>query len=482
MTYPLPTRWTLFYVLFIAVATDAWTTSRLFSSPKRLHHTTRRFFSYSEDSSIETVHGPWNATIFGSTQCWGHRPLLLRNAFDTESLPSWKDIAELACNDDEEEPITSRIIQHKPGTSDTFQVNFGPFRPDELIETMKNDEAAASTLVVNDVDRWIPNVSDWMDSQFEFLPRWRRDDAQVSLAATGGGIGPHVDNYDVFLIQASGSREWEVGLHEISVNDEFANLVKDSEVRILNMTLPTVKVHLQEGDCLYIPPRIMHCGTSTSDDCVTLSVGCRAPSAADILSRMAESIATSTGASAVERYTDIDLLQVRTDDKRLSGRTKDSMKQLVLHLVEDFVEDDSSWDEFVGRLITEPNRPTLDYPMPLHVMDDDWKNELGIWADADKTLDAVVAGKGVLRRAEGISFAWSTLPEATKYRLYAQGRVFEIEDAAPCIESLLDRVANGPPLDRNGFRDLKIELSPSMRRFLLGLLEEGFLYGDEETT
>ena len=123
---------------------------------------------------------------------------------------------------------------------------------------MDNDETKASTLVVNDVDRWIPSVSDWMDVNFDFLPRWRRDDAQVSLAKEFGGIGPHVDNYDVFLIQVSGSREWEVGLDTISVQDEFANLVGESEVRILNITVPSIKFHLKAGDCLYLPPRYMH--------------------------------------------------------------------------------------------------------------------------------------------------------------------------------------------------------------------------------
>jgi 50S ribosomal protein L16 3-hydroxylase len=430
------------------------------------------------ESSIAEIEGAWNSTVFASSECWGRRPLILRQCFDTESFPSWEDIYELACSDEEDDAIASRLISHQPGTLDTYKLDFGPFLPEDLQSRMLNNKYQASTLVVNDVDRWIPSLSDWMDEYFDFLPRWRRDDAQVSLAMVGGGIGPHVDNYDVFLVQGAGTRKWEVGLEKLSVEDEFASLVVASEVRVLNVSLSSITVELKPGDCLYLPPRMIHWGTSTSDNCMTLSVGGRAPSAAELLSKMSELISSSSHALAVERYTDFDLL--RKPDKGLSTGVKDMMKTLVLNLIEDQMEDDAIWGSLVGRLVTEPNRPTLDYPTRLREMDSDWKAELGIWADAEKALEAVLAGNGVLRRAEGISFAWSVTGEASEnYKLYAQGRTFLLDDASPSASSLLDRIANGLPLNQERFLELEIELSQKMHDLLIELLEEGFLYGDD---
>jgi 50S ribosomal protein L16 3-hydroxylase len=425
---------------------------------------------------LEEIIGCWNSTIFASTECWGRKPLLLRQSFNTTLLPSWGDITGLACDEEEEEAITSRLISHQPGTLDTFKLDFGPFEDDFLKESMLNDEKQATTLVVNDVDRLIPSLSDWMDQNFDFLPRWRRDDAQVSLAKVGGGIGPHVDNYDVFLIQATGSREWQVGLEAISVEEEFSNLVEASEVRILNTSVPSIKVELRAGDCLYLPPRIIHWGTSTADDCMTLSVGCRTPSAADLLSKVSDMVVSSSAPSAVERYTDFDLLQ--TKDKSISIDIKEKMKRLLINALESVLDDDANWDEILGRLVTESNRPVIEYPTPMYAMHKEWKNDLGIWAEAETTLESILGGTGMLRRAEGIAFAWSHLSGA--YRLYAQGRIFLLEDQSPSNAALLESLANGPPLTGNCLADLGVEVTPNVKKFLSELLEEGFLYGDDD--
>ncbi|KAL3926326.1 MAG: hypothetical protein SGBAC_013520 [Bacillariaceae sp.] len=430
----------------------------------------------------------------------------------------WNDICELAITTPEEEErergeaesITSRLITHVSGTLDTFKLNFGPFSKSELsnfIDTAADDDkdrvpsdddgegaSQVSTLVLNDVDRWIPSLSDWMDQQFGFLPRWRRDDAQVSLARIGGGIGPHVDNYDVFLIQASGSRTWKVGLDTLSTKDEFGNLVEASEVRVLDLEgQPAgefVTITVGPGDCLYLPPRVVHWGSSTSDDCMTLSVGCRAPSASELLQRVAESISDSS-ALATARYTDIEDIASWTSDpsnkqgesqKDLSKKVKDKMKRLVLDLIEEQLEDDAVWDKLVGELVTESNRPSMDYPIPPSEMDDEWKADLGIWANSETALESVLGGNGVLRRAEGIAFAHSSSEDNEKKSniLFAQGRSFPLNDNFDSASLFLDLIANGLPLSQQRLRDQGIQLSEAMKSLLLDLLEEGLLYGDDD--
>jgi 50S ribosomal protein L16 3-hydroxylase len=218
-------------------------------------------------------------------------------------------------------------------------MQLGPFGESELNDLMMGSEDgdidtdAKWTLVVNDVDRNVPPLADWMDQEFSFLPRWRRDDAQISLAMRQGGIGPHVDSYDVFLVQSSGQRTWQVGHDKLTVAEEMQALIPDLSVRILQRqndeTSLTSTFTLNPGDVLYIPPRYMHCGISDSDDCMTLSVGCRAPSAGELLARAAQvAVESSDLACAVQRYTDnADVLldqfvDLPRQEEKVAGRTR----------------------------------------------------------------------------------------------------------------------------------------------------------------
>jgi 50S ribosomal protein L16 3-hydroxylase len=456
-----------------------------------------------ETQDVEILQGSWNSSRFGATGCWCRRPLFLRGAFpnvteESSPLPSWQQILDMACcasreeDQDMADALTCRLIQHVPGRLDSFTIEFGPFdNLDEINDLLLgNNHERVSTLVVNDVDRWIPDLSDWMDGQFDFLPRWRRDDAQVSLAARGGGIGPHVDNYDVFLIQTSGRREWEVGIQPISVEQEYNTLVEASQVRILNMTeirVNTVKLTLEPGDCLYLPPRFIHCGIADSDDCATLSVGCRAPSAADLLSKLAETVAQGSMELATRRYVDEELFD---PGSLLSGGLTEAatmrMKDLVLELVEGFVKNEEAWGELVGKTITEPNRPIMDYPIPLCEMDSDWKAELGVWGSGATALISILSGNGALRRADGIAFAWSYSEDSMAGSLYAQGRSFHIKTnrmPSEIVRALLDRVSNGPPITKTWLDCENVMvgnmLNPEIRDFLCELLEEGLIYGEE---
>jgi ribosomal protein L16 Arg81 hydroxylase len=496
---------------------------------------------------IQTIpSSPWNATLFASTNTWGKHPLLLRGAFlkdivkEAAVFPSWDDIIDLACVggaddescDDEEDflsdqpDIPSRLIaQTRPGQIDSFELlGFGPFASTKFLKrTLASGQGAASTLVVNDVDRWIPELSDWMDDNFaSLLPRWRRDDAQISLANFGGGIGPHVDSYDVFLIQISGTRTWEVGVdYRVSIQEEYDNLVEtcsENGVRILNMTNlltsddsvsaqppSTVKIQVEPGDCLYLPPRVTHWGTATSDECMTLSVGCRAPSAADLIARLSETIlldatATSSLDSIHRRYTEENLSVSRTTDMApadsfISPEVKGKMRNLILEAITQALDDDETLDSLIGKIVTEPNRLGGDassYPVPLDGMDRDWKYQLGVWGDAERALkEVLVNGKGSLKRAEGISFAWSCLKGARqhrKYRMYAHGRdpvELDIMDNGKVqeasIQKLMNRIANGSPLRKSSLEEDGIDIeSQEVHHFLHRLVNEGLLYGMED--
>ena len=279
-----------------------------------------------------------------------------------------------------------RIISHVPNDHATFEVQWGPLTGKSIRTWLAkhnsissiNEKMRKETLVVNDIDRFYPPLADWMYETFQFIPNWRRDDGQISLSEVGGGIGPHVDNYDVFLIQMSGTRTWQIGRRTISAYEERERMIDGLDVRVLSgwglndsgeQEMKEWTVH--PGDLLYLPPRVAHCGISLSGDCMTLSVGCRAPSVSEIASKLAERLSSSIEDHAVLRYTDSNMLKgnhLVYAPGELTLDAKDNAKQLVLDSLTSIINDDEWWDEFLGRYLTEPKRLRSNYPIPIETL------------------------------------------------------------------------------------------------------------------
>ena len=157
-----------------------------------------------------------------------------------------------------------RVISYEPGDNNSYELQWGPLMDKDVEDWFstsktRHDNVRKRTLVVNDIDRFYPPLADWMHDNFKFLPNWRMDDCQISLAEDMGGIGPHVDNYDVFLIQMSGSRRWQVGCEKLSTKTEISRSIPHLDVRVLDRWGENDEFEdwiLQPGDMLYLPPRI----------------------------------------------------------------------------------------------------------------------------------------------------------------------------------------------------------------------------------
>ncbi|MEO6365923.1 MAG: cupin domain-containing protein [Luteimonas sp.] len=222
---------------------------------------------------------------------WQKKPLLIRNAFpDFVSPIAPEDLAGLAC----EEAALSRVIAHDR-VHDSWVVRHGPF-PEAYFPTLPQHDW---TLLVQDVDKWDADIRALL-AHFDFLPRWRIDDVMVSFAAPGGSVGAHVDQYDVFLLQAHGHRRWQV---DVSAKPVVA-CRDDVELKMLREFHPTHDWVLGPGDMLYLPPGVPHHGVA-DDACLTFSIGMRAPSAAELLGDFVDALSADEDESV--RYRDADL-------------------------------------------------------------------------------------------------------------------------------------------------------------------------------
>lgn len=209
---------------------------------------------------------------------WQKKPCLIRQALPGVKPPIERAaLFELAGHDD----VESRLVVQ--GGEAGWQLKHGPFARKQ-IPTLKQP---GWTLLVQGLDLHVPAAHEML-SQFRFVPEARLDDLMISYASDGGGVGPHLDSYDVFLLQVSGRRRWRVG----PVKD--ATLVEGMPVKILAHFQPTEEWVLEPGDMLYLPPRWGHDGIAEGPDCMTCSVGFRTPTptemAREVLQRMIDAL------------------------------------------------------------------------------------------------------------------------------------------------------------------------------------------------
>jgi len=198
---------------------------------------------------------------------WQKKPLLARGSLpEFADMVTRRDLIELALQPEAE----ARLISRK---GRRWDVRHGPFRRQDFAKLPDR----GWTLLVQGIDLLVPRAKELL-GRFNFIPYARLDDLMVSYAPPGGGVGPHFDSYDVFLVQGEGQRRWQIS------SQRDLTLVENAPLKILNDFRPTREWILNTGDLLYLPPRYAHDGVALSD-CITLSVGFRAPSAQDLCSR-----------------------------------------------------------------------------------------------------------------------------------------------------------------------------------------------------
>lgn len=270
---------------------------------------------------------------------WQQRPLLIRNPWREWSNPIAPDeLAGLAC----EPGVESRLVTQAP---DRWQLEHGPLPETRFAEI----DRPGWTLLVQSVDHHVPEVAELLEP-FRFIPNWRLDDVMVSYAADGGGVGAHFDQYDVFLIQGLGRRRWQVGAR----CDDATPLLPGDDLRRLAHFEPTDEWVLEPGDMLYVPPGFGHNGVAVGDDCMTYSIGFRAPSRSELIAGWTEHVLEALDDD--DRYGDIGLA-LQDNPGEIAPHALATLHAMV----SDALLDREAFARWFGEYTTEPKNHELDW-------------------------------------------------------------------------------------------------------------------------
>lgn len=213
---------------------------------------------------------------------WQQRPYLFRQTdLPLAAVPDRQQLFDLAAQDG----VQSRIIYR-----DDWHRYRAVYDEPDAWSSLTNQHP---TLLVSDIEKWCPEAMAVL-SALPFIKAWRFDDLMVSYAPTGASVGAHIDQYDVFLVQVRGQRQWS---YDDTVLTDYVS-VEDSDLAVIADYKPDNTQVLSPGDVLYLPPRIAHHGISLDDDCLTLSVGLRSPSDAELLTAIADHVAQELPESA----------------------------------------------------------------------------------------------------------------------------------------------------------------------------------------
>jgi len=369
------------------------------------------------------------------SEYWQKKPLLVRNALpDFQSPLQPEELAGLALEPD----IESRIIlehqarEDEEPKDDPWELREGPFEEDDFLQLPDTHW----TLLVQEVDRLVPDVGDLLE-HFRFLPDWRIDDVMVSYAPEGGTVGPHIDNYDVFLLQGLGHRTWQYGREPVSEE----SIVDDLDVRILDEFEPDEQQVLGPGDMLYLPPRVAHHGVA-ADDCMTYSIGFRAPSHREIVGDFLQFALERIDPDA--RFSDPD-----RSPASAPGEISEQDLERIRSLLRATVADDRAIGRWFGRFMTEPQRNRMSVPRD---------NELS----AREVADQLRTGTD-LRRTPAARIAFSRHDDGSS-TLFANGDARDLDARLTPVAEVLagrERIPAGdlaPHLDTEGTASLVAHL------------------------
>ncbi len=267
-------------------------------------------------------------------QYWQKKPLFINQAIPGYQSPlDAEEFAGLAC----EEGVESRLLMEKGGDK-PWQLRHGPFEESDFTSLPDSHW----TFLIQAVDHLIPELACLVD-KFDFIPTWRFDDLMISYAQDQGSVGPHIDNYDVFLLQVQGQRHWHIDDKDFSEKD----LKIESGLRLLNNFESKQDWVLEPGDILYLPPGVAHHGIAIGD-CLSFSFGFRAPTKKELVSAYTNEWDEQNDTAEDEFYTDPGLSLQES-----AGEIKTDHLQAIREFMLPTITDENKFSSWFGCYITE---------------------------------------------------------------------------------------------------------------------------------
>ncbi|MFT5634681.1 MAG: 50S ribosomal protein L16 3-hydroxylase [Cognaticolwellia sp.] len=278
-------------------------------------------------------------------QYWQKKPLLIKNAFaNFQDSITADELAGLAM----EAEIESRIVSVN-GEGD-WQVDHGPF------EDFSKYGESDWTLLVQAVNNWSRPTHDLL-TPFSFIPNWRIDDVMVSFSTPNGGVGAHLDQYDVFIIQGSGKRRWQIGAPDSSLK----TLLPHPDLKQVSNFQPVIDEITEAGDLLYIPPNHPHNGVSIENS-VNFSIGFQAPSSQELWSNFADKLIDNN--LGEQRFSDPERALSQTSFN-ITQHDKQQLKAFMLQQL----DQEAFYEQFIGQYLTQGHH-ALEILVPVNNIDE----------------------------------------------------------------------------------------------------------------
>jgi len=375
---------------------------------------------------------------------WQKQPCLFRQAFtDFTSPVSKEDLFELAAHEEVESRI---IIQRDAGKH--WVLKHGPFSEHDFQALPANDW----TLLIQQLDAWCVNTNQ-LKTFFDFIPYWRMDDIMASYAPEGGSVGPHYDQYDVFLLQASGKRRWQIGQY----CDEQTKRLDGTPLRIIENFQASQEWVLEPGDMLYLPPKLAHYGVGLSaqegaGDCITLSIGYKAPLYSEIISHYCDYILAHIGSEAIYEDPDISLPE---HPHEITRAHIDKIADILLQTL----SDKGNIAHWLGQFSSSPkNEYTLQVSQTF----------------TEEDLSETIKSGGVLCKNEGSRFFFHI--QEPFVHLFIDGNSFELPIE---LKNIAEAFCHLPYLDNECLQDW--QRHSIIKSLLVELLNQGSIYWEEVT-
>lgn len=364
---------------------------------------------------------------------WQKKPLLIKQAFSNfEDTISADELAGLAM----EAEIESRIIN--VDSNNNWQVDHGPF------EDFSQYGESHWTLLVQAVNNW-SRPTDALLKPFSFIPNWRIDDVMVSFSTPNGGVGAHLDQYDVFIVQGSGKRHWQVG----APDNTLTNLLPHADLKQVSPFTPVIDEITQAGDLLYIPPNHPHKGVSIENS-VNFSIGFQAPSSQDLWSNFADKLIDNN--LGEERFSDPDRALTKTS-YQITLQDKQQLKAFMLQQL----EQESFYEQFIGQYLTQGHH-AMEILVPVEDIDD------------SKLSDILSEPDIMFMPVSGLKVALINDKQTT---LFINGESFLLDSETLALG---EQLAQQQPLSTQAIKKLAVCLKNT--QLLTSVLNKGYWYID----